>query len=209
MSKYRVTMDIPLRVHRVASQVQWGGMVSVCAFVYVQHTTLLVVRCHSRAVDRVRVGNIVRWEHWLTRRMWIAHYTGSHVKDEKDDVFTMDFFAWRMGNRAGSFDTRPGVEYEGDWSADADGVYHGRGVATLPGGEIYRGEWQNGVMHGKGMYRYCSGALLEGVFANNEPQGHGRLMANGGAMEGMWQDGLREGVFVVALYDGRVYVTQR
>src|SRR5450759_5264132 len=50
-----------------------------------------------------------------------------------------------------------GTRYEGEWRYF---VMNGRGVLTAPNGDRYDGEWRDGLMNGRGVVAYANGCLL-------------------------------------------------
>jgi len=141
----------------------------------------------------------------------------------KGSEYAGDF---RMGLRHGSGlqHKTDGSIYEGDWRHD---LRHGKGRYIDSLGNTYNGQWENNLMHGPGKMVFEDGSIFEGNFQNGYrhgkmgkfswPAGHtfvggfkfskyhgpGVLtlnLENGmkQVVEGTWENGLREGRFVVS-----------
>ncbi len=76
------------------------------------------------------------------------------------------------GPGAGTFHGIDGTSYPGNL---ANGVFTGRALITLPGGEIYDGDVRNEFRHGKGNLTWPDGTSYEGDFFNNALTGTGRF----------------------------------
>ncbi|EDQ88474.1 uncharacterized protein MONBRDRAFT_32782 [Monosiga brevicollis MX1] len=83
--------------------------------------------------------------------------------------------------------------YHGDRHPDT-GARHGKGVANLPNGDKYEGQYQDGQRHGKGIYKFKSGARYDGEYMNGRKHGQGTFWYPDGAVyEGTWVDDVRSG----------------
>lgn len=83
--------------------------------------------------------------------------------------------------------------YDGEMSSD--GCYHGKGVVTLKGGQVYEGMLTDGMMHGKGKYTWTDGTVYEGDFDRNVIVGNGIYKwPDGSVYEGSVENGLRHGL---------------
>jgi len=84
--------------------------------------------------------------------------------------------------------------YRGNFSA---GKKHGKGIKTLPNGDLYAGEFSDDYRHGKGVYVWSdktpwAGDSYEGEYRSDLRQGWGVYQwGNGDRYEGPWQDDLR------------------
>ena len=47
-----------------------------------------------------------------------------------------------------------------------EGMVHGRGVMTLPGGAVYEGEYRRGKRNGRGTARFPDGRVKSGIWAD-------------------------------------------
>lgn len=61
--------------------------------------------------------------------------------------------------------------YEGEYK---DGLKHGRGKMTFPGGDKFDGFFANNSMEGEGTYTYTSGDIYSGSFVGGKKEGEGR-----------------------------------
>ena len=70
-----------------------------------------------------------------------------------------------MGRK--TIDLPDGSRYVGE--VDEDGVPHGQGVLSWPGGVRVEGEWRDGLRHGQGALTAPDGTSLEVAYRNDEP----------------------------------------
>eukprot|EP00051_Salpingoeca_urceolata_P002118 m.47383 g.47383 ORF g.47383 m.47383 type:complete len:224 (-) comp11915_c0_seq2:84-755(-) len=106
--------------------------------------------------------------------------------------------------------------YEGERHPETQ-ERHGKGLATLPNGDVYDGEYDRGVRHGQGTYKFKNGAryvgsyaagkkagqgvfyypdgsIYDGAWVDDQRCGHGKYTyPNGDTYEGLWANNVREG----------------
>ena len=71
---------------------------------------------------------------------------------------------------------------------------HGHGVANLPNGDTYDGEYKKGLRHGRGEYKFQCGAIYKGEYQNNKKHGQGSFhYPDGSWYEGEWFEDMKQG----------------
>jgi hypothetical protein len=82
--------------------------------------------------------------------------------------------------------------YEGE--RNADGEYHGQGIATFASGSKYQGFWAHGLMDGKGTFTWNNKISYSGQMVRGRICGRGTLRWPGGNVyDGEVLDGYRHG----------------
>lgn len=83
-----------------------------------------------------------------------------------------------------------GKSYDGEWANERP---HGRGVMTLPTGELYRGSFVDGKQHGEGVFFYIGEQKSYiGAFEEGRPHGKGTMRYHAEpskTVSGMWVEG--------------------
>ena len=83
----------------------------------------------------------------------------------------------------------------------------GYGVALMPKGAVYAGDFAAGAREGVGVYRYTDGTCYCGEWKGNAKHGAGRMAYKDGAVyEGGWRFNKRHGHGVYTYPNGDVYV---
>lgn len=96
----------------------------------------------------------------------------------------------------------PRTCYEGDFCY---GNFHGKGVLTLSNGDRYEGEFHKGMFHGQGIYTCADGMRYEGEYKDGQSHGRGKTTwTNGGYYEGEYQYDKRHGEGIFVYPDGSV-----
>lgn len=95
--------------------------------------------------------------------------------------------------------------YEGE--RNEFGERHGKGVATHPNDDMYKGEYKGGYRNGKGIYLWAyRGMKYEGEYVDGWREGNGKMKyTNGTIYEGQWHLGRREGQGKMVFPNGDVY----
>ncbi|XP_060520536.1 radial spoke head 1 homolog [Cylas formicarius] len=98
----------------------------------------------------------------------------------------------------------PYGEYEGKRDEQMD--RHGYGVALLPNGDIYKGEYYHGKRHGKGIYCFKNGARYNGLWRKGLKHGSGEFIyPDGSRYIGEWRRDFKHGQGIYHYANGDVY----
>jgi len=112
--------------------------------------------------------------------------------------------ASRWTNCFGTFITRNGEKYVGEWR---DGRFNGQGTYTYPDGHKYVGEFRNDQPNGQGTGTFANGDKYVGEFRDGGFNGQGTYTdAYGDKYVGEWRDYRRHGQGILTKANGDKYV---
>lgn len=100
----------------------------------------------------------------------------------------------------------PEGTYEGEWNRNK--LPHGKGVLKLNNGDIYTGEFADGRYEGQGELKTAH-FTYSGGFKSGRYHGSGTtVMSNGDRLEGIYDQGKKDGIFTLTTARGKVSRTE-
>jgi hypothetical protein len=130
-------------------------------------------------------------------------YPGLYGETKRNAFYEGNINWLGMRNGQGTFVSRYGDIYEGEWKNDK---MNGQGKFTFTNGDVYDGEWKNGLKSGKGKFTFTNGDVYDGEWKNDKMNGQGLYTsANGHVYKGEWKDDNFHGRGKNTYANGHVY----